>query len=172
MEEKERYELDLNDSDFIEPAIIDTKRNIDYTPSQLCKICDLLNYQDKQIKELEAENGRFRKYYQEAKEIEAQINREITNSLRLKCFKKLLEDFNYNNLYDYDFVKVAIVCSNYFKEHNWDYETILTLAHLIKKSYEADYSDLSAEEQGYIQQYAENFIKKNEKEIVNIVEEK
>lgn len=65
MEEKERFELDLNDGDFIEPAIIDTKRNIDYTPSQLCKICDLLNEQDTRIKELEEENNFLEKRNEE-----------------------------------------------------------------------------------------------------------
>ena len=165
MEEKERYKYfvetnQLYDSEEDELYAYNLNNN---------KIISTLNQQDKQIKELEAENSRFRKYYQEAMEAKW----KMTNAIRVRFLKSLLkEDFNYNKLYDYDFVKVAIVCSNHFKEYNWDYETILTLAHLIEKSYEEDYSDLSNEEQGYIQKYAETFIKENEKTIINIVEEK
>lgn len=96
------------------------------------------------------------------------------NKYWLKMLKDDIEkEFNYDGAYDYDDMKLAIVCKDFIEcaielEH-FDYEDIITLATWVRLRWNAEFEDLSFEEQGYIQAYARRILNENINEIENVL---
>ena len=85
----------------------------------------------------------------------------------------MLEDFNYNTIYDFDDMKLAIMCEDFIVGaidlDHIDYEQIITLANWVRLQWNAEYEDLGREEQGYIQAYARRILNENINEIEKIL---
>ena len=94
------------------------------------------------------------------------------NKDNLKKLEKMLEDFNYNALYDFDDMKLGIICKDFMYEaielEHIDYEDIFTLAIWVKSCWQNEFEDLSNNEQGYIQEYARRILSENINEIEEI----
>lgn len=80
------------------------------------------------------------------------------------------EKDSYNRTYDYDDIKIALCIQDFLDNDNpdmqinfQDFEDIIELAIKIRKSYDKCKNEgtLTKEEQGYIQQFAYNYLKEN-----------
>lgn len=90
-----------------------------------------------------------------------------------KLSKMLQEDFDYGCEYDFDDMKLAIVCKDFMYEaielERIDYEDIFTLASWVRLCWNAEFGELGNEEQGYIQAYARRILNENINEIETIL---
>lgn len=88
------------------------------------------------------------------------------------CADAVLEKIQniYDKTYDYDDMKIALCIQDYLDKDNpdmqinfQDFEDIIELAIRIRKSYDKCNKEgtLTKEEQGYIQQFAYNYLKEN-----------
>lgn len=90
-----------------------------------------------------------------------------------KLEEMLNNDFSYNGSYDYEDMKLVVVCNDYSDDafhYAWlEFEELITLSNWIRLMWNAEFDELSNEEQGYIQQYAYRILDENRTEIFNII---
>lgn len=90
-----------------------------------------------------------------------------------KLEEMLNNDFSYNGSYDYEDMKLVVVCSDYSDDafgYGWlDMEEVIILSDWIRLMWNAEFDELSNEEQGYIQEYAYRILDENHHEIFNII---
>lgn len=90
--------------------------------------------------------------------------------------KKLFEtQFSYDMSYDYEDMKLAIVCSTFADDYTGyenylEFEDIVKLATWIRIKWNEEFDNLSTEEQGYIQSYARRLLYDNADDIFDIME--
>ena len=80
--------------------------------------------------------------------------------------------FNYDMCYDYDDMKLAIVCDNFIDQaftDILDFEDVIRLATWVRVKYNQEFDTLSATEKGYVQEYAIRILYENADEIFEII---
>jgi hypothetical protein len=97
------------------------------------------------------------------------MNKQWLNKLE----EMLNNEFSYNGAYDYEDMKLVVVCNNYADDafhYGWlDFEELITLSNWVRLMWNAEFDELSNEEQGYIQEYAYRILDENNHEIFNII---
>ena len=83
-----------------------------------------------------------------------------------------MTQFNYDMCYDYDDMKLAIVCDNFIDNalnDIFDFEDVIRLATWVRIKYNEDFDILSDNEKGYIQEYANRILYDNIDEIFEVL---
>lgn len=94
--------------------------------------------------------------------------------IELEFLKELLKKpFDYDEMYDFDDMKLGIVCKDFMSEaielEYIDYEDIFRIVKWIKVVWMDRFYNLIEEEQGYIQEFARRVLNENINEIENIL---
>ena len=83
--------------------------------------------------------------------------------------------FNYDMPYDYEDMKLAIVCDNFIDnalDDIFDFEDVIRLATWVRLKWNEDFDTLSENEKGYIQEFANRILYDNIDEIFGIIRSK
>lgn len=80
--------------------------------------------------------------------------------------------FNYDMTYDYDDMKLVLVCDNFIEDRLtcfYDFEDIIRISTWVRCKYNEEFETLSDNEKGYIQEYAQRILSANIDEIWKIM---